>query len=152
DATLDPSPASEAYAKTYFGDPRAGLWHMYTEGWGFTGFIQYDDTNCGYFYNGDFGSAIWDYYTPPPALTIPADTLYFSEYIDLEERRDLLRKCSEEGLKDGIRIFLDADIDVVAVNSDTTHPVWDLFGGVLNWRGLKTIRKGGTTGGTLNAA
>lgn len=132
-----------------FGDPTAGDWHIYTGGWGGGGFVQFDDTTAPFFYNGDLGVSLWDFYTPPASLTIPCDRLEISDYVDLDERRDLLRACVSEGLKDGIRHFLKADLDVVITNSATTNPTVNLAASFLNSFSMKTARKDGVVGGTL---
>jgi len=143
---LDPVPTG---SKAYSGDPEAGVWHLYTEGWGLTGFLAFDDGNADFFYNGDFGSAIWQVYRPPAELTQVTQALYLGQYSGLEERQELIRKATELGVEDSVRIFLVAEKGVFPVNKGTTDLVFDVFAGLSNWFSLKTARKGGTTGGTI---
>ncbi len=151
-AVLDPSGFEEALDKVYFSDAKLGQWHMYTEGWGATGFLQFDDTQTNFFYNGDFGSAIWDDYTPPATLSIPCQTLNDGDYATLDERRELQRACTTEGMRDGIRSFLEADIDVYAYNIALSNSVFDIFAGNSNPFMLKSTIKDGVAGGTINVA
>jgi len=148
-AQLDPSTGGQAFAKVYSGDPDAGVWHLYTEGWGLTGFLAFDDGNADFFYNGDFGSAIWQDYSPPPALSAATQALYNGDYIDLAERQELIRKATELGVQDGVRVFMVAERAVFATRAAVTDTTFDLFAGLANWFSMKTARLGGTTGGTI---
>ena len=63
-----------------------------------------------------------------------------------------MRTCVTEGMKDGVRHFLEADQIALPVHKDTTGPTFDLFGGFLNSFSMKTARKGGVVGGSLRIA
>ena len=149
---LDPSTFAEALNKVYDSDAKLGIWHMYTEGWGSSGFVQFDDTQTNFFYNGDFGSALWVDYKPPSALAIACQTLNDGLYATLDERRELQRTCTTLGMKDGIRSFLAADVDVYAYNTRLSNTAFDLFGGNLQLFAVRSTIKDGTPGGTLNIA
>ncbi len=151
-SVLDPSTFSEALDKVYFNDAKLGQWNMYTEGWGSSGFVQFEDTQTNYFYNGDFGSALWDDYTPPASLSIACETLNDGLYTTLDERRDLQRACTSLGMKDGIRSFVTAQTDVYAYNDVLSNTAFGIFAGNLQPFALRTTMKNGVAGGTLNIA
>ena len=148
-AQLVPGDFPAARVGPLFGDPTAGDWHIYTGGWGGGGFLQFDDTTAPFFYNGDLGVALWDFYTPPASLTIPCNKLEIGDYVDLDERSDLLKACVTAGMRDGIRHFLKADLDVVLSNVRTTNPTVNLAASFLNAFSMKTARQDGVVGGTL---
>jgi peptide/nickel transport system substrate-binding protein len=149
---LDPSTFAEALNKVYDSDAKLGIWNMYTEGWGSSGFVQFDDTQTNFFYNGDFGSALWVDYSPPPALSIACQTLNDGNYATLDERRELQRTCTRLGMQDGIRSFLAADVDVYAYNTRLSNTAFDLFGGNLQVFAVRSTMKDGAPGGTLKIA
>ena len=149
---LDPSTFSQALNKVYFGDAKLGAWHMYTEAWGSPEFIQFDDTTSNFFYNGDFASAIWADYTPPATLSIACQTLKDGLYATLDERRDLQRTCTTQGMQDGIRSFVTAQTNVYAYNTRLSNTAFDLSVGNLQQFAVRTTIKDGTAGGTLKIA
>ena len=149
---LDPSTFTEALDKVYFNDAKLGVWHMYTEGWGSGGFVQFDDTSTNFWYNGDFGSAMWNDYKPPVALDIACQTLNDGLYATLDERAELQRTCTSLGMVDGIRSFTTAQKDVYAYSTRLTNNVFNLFAGNLQPFALRSTIKDGVAGGTLNIA
>lgn len=146
---LDPSTGLEAFFKVYVGDSRAGVWHVYTEGWLFGAIVQFDDSQPNFFFNGDFGSDWWQYYTPPPSLTVPCVGLDQAFYTSLQEREDLLRACTIASMDEGVRIFLLAINDVAITHSSITGSIFDVGSAYNNWFSLKTAVKNGQTGGSL---
>lgn len=148
-AQLIPGDFDAALAGPLFGDPTIGFWHIYTGGWGGGTFVQFDDTTAPFFYNGDLGVSLWDFYTPPPSLTIPCDRLEDSEYADLDERSELQKKCVTEGVRDSIRVFMKADSEAVLSHKDTTAPTFNLFTAFTNSFSMKTARKLDAVGGTI---
>ncbi len=152
DAVLDPSTGAEAFAKVYTGDPEAGVWHIYTEGWLSGGIIQYDDTAHAFFYDGDFGSAIWDFFDPDPALVQACNALALAQYSTLDERSELFQTCQDLGMRQGVRIFLVASLDMSLYHTSVSQLGFDVGAAFNNWWGLKTALKDGTTGGTLQVA
>ncbi len=149
---LDPSTFVEALDKVYFNNASLGAWDIYTEGWGRSGFVQFDDIRAPFFFNGDFGSAIWDCYTPPPSLTIPCEALREGFYADEEERRELVRQCVAEGMREGVRIFLLTDTEVYAFNRAVSNTVFSATVGPSQPFAVRTTIKNRMPGGTLNIA
>ena len=147
---LDPSTFSEALDKVYFNDAKLGAWHMYIELWGIGDWVQFDDSKANFFYNGDFGSALWEDYAPPSSLSTACQALDDGQYVTLEERRDLLRTCVSEGMRDGVRSFLMVGFDFTSQNATLSNTVFDLFKGNLNPLSVRTTIKNGASGGTLN--
>ncbi|MCJ2531124.1 MAG: ABC transporter substrate-binding protein [Candidatus Thermoplasmatota archaeon] len=148
-AVLDPSTGAEAFAKVYSGDPEAGVWHVYTEGWLSGGIIQYDDTAGDFFYNGDFGSSWWDFYDVDPVLQASCHGLALAEYISLAERSELYQTCQTMGMQQGIRVFLLASLDMSLAHTSVSGISFDVGSAFNNWWGLKGAMKDGTPGGTL---
>ncbi len=146
---LDPSTFSEALDKVYFNDAKLGLWHMYTEGWGIWGFQPFDDTRAPFFFNGDFGSAIWQDYAPPSSLQIACQSLLDGLYTSPSERRELLRTCVAEGMREGVRSFLLMDIEVYAFNWRLSNTAFSVLEGIQNPFSIRTTIKDGHPGGTL---
>lgn len=152
-AVLDPSTGAEAFAKVYTGDPTAGVWHIYTEGWLSGGIIQYDDTTHQFFYDRDFGSAIWDYFSANPALVQSCGALAQAQYLTLSERSELFQTCQGLGMEQGVRIFLLASLDMSLYHAPSVSRLsFDAGSAFNNWWGLKTALKDGAPGGTLQVA
>ncbi|MEE9173368.1 MAG: ABC transporter substrate-binding protein [Thermoplasmata archaeon] len=138
--------------KIYFEDAKLGRWHLYTEAWDTSRFPLFDDARAPFFFNGDFGTAIWDDYTPPSTLQIACESLRDGLYVTPEERRDLRRMCVAEGLRDGVRAFLLMDIEVFALNRALSNTVSAIDAGLWQPLAVRTTMKNGQPGGTLNIA
>ncbi len=138
--------------KIYFQDADLGEWGMFTEAWGASSFGDLDDAWAPFFFNGDFGSAIWDDYAPPTTLQIACQSLREGLYVTPDERRDLLRTCVVEGMREGIRGFLLMGTEVYVVNRALSNTVSAVDVGLWQPFAIRTTIKNGRPGGTLNIA
>lgn len=146
---LDPSTFGEALDKVYFTDAKLGLWNMYTEVWGGPGFVLFGDERAPFLFLGDFGSAIWQDYTSPSSLQIACQSLLDGLYTSPNERRELLRTCVAEGMREGIRHFLLMDTEVYAFNRRLSNTAFSVYKGIQIPFSIRTTIKDGHPGGTL---
>lgn len=170
DSRTEPSTFARAIEIVYNQDCRLGQWYVYTEGWGSSGFTQFDDTNQQFYYNGDFATALWSVYRAPASLRVAAQALNDGEYSTLEERSELLQTAERLGMREGIRAFIWADRDshifTTEIEGTTTaapKSAYDVFSGNQNPFATRTMRfvpgasrpsgdaplRGDGTGGTL---
>ncbi|HIP65694.1 MAG TPA: hypothetical protein EYH08_04110 [Pyrodictium sp.] len=101
-----------AFDIVYGGDPGKCEWHLYTEGWGFTGMTKYDhDTAVAFFsslygYLPGWGEAGYVNYKPPKEIDDTALKLVKGEYKSVEEYWELYRKLVDLGIRDSVRVFV----------------------------------------------
>jgi len=101
-----------AFDIVYGDDPGKCEWHLYTEGWGFTGMTKYDhDTAVAFFsslygYLPGWGEAGYVNYKPPKEIDDTALKLVRGEYSDIKEYWKLYRKLVDLGIRDGVRVFV----------------------------------------------
>jgi peptide/nickel transport system substrate-binding protein len=124
---------NKAFVNVYGSDPSEMKWSIYTEGWGGrSAFVKYDPVGLGQMYSPWFSNM--------PGFNDPSYWNYQNEYMDkltqkiytgnfssAEERIDLFRKATTEGVSESVRIFLASKIDQYVVN-DKIHGVINDFG------------------------
>ena len=118
----------EAGSRVYSSDPAEQQWHIYTEGWGNSRTVKYDNLFMSIFYAPLFGNLpgegeehAWNYQND--LLDRLAVYLYFELYGSQEERAELLSAINRVGVTESVRIFLAAEHESYPVRANTTGVV-----------------------------
>ncbi len=117
---------SGAYSIVYGDDPGKCGWHLYTEGWGFTGLTAYDqDTAIAFFsslygFLPGWGVASYTNYKPPKIIDEIAKKLMKGEYKNVKEYWQLYRELVDLGIRDAVRIFVVWTKDYYVMNPKLT--------------------------------
>jgi len=106
----------EAIDLIYFTDPADLEWHIYTEGWGKSGIVRWDDWAPTFWAAPWYGNmpgwqdpTFWNYEND--TLDNISQTLAFGLFKNEEERNELFRKATELAIKEAIRIFIVTTLD-----------------------------------------
>ncbi len=142
------SPARKAIPLVYGGDPTAGQWNIYTEGWAFLSIAAYDDTYPEFMFVSPGSGAILSVYKPSPLLVDLASRLSTAKYKSLEERNEWIKKLTDLTIQDSLRVWLVAQLCAFPYHSDLTDIAYDLNGGPYSLFTLRTARYATGPGGT----
>ena len=114
---------NKAFVLVYGSDPADQKWHLYTEGWGSSGFSRYDSVALAQMYSpwfsnmpGNNNPSYWNYKND--LLDQITQKIYTGEFETAEERTDLIKMATEEGVKESVRIFLASKVDQYVVNEN----------------------------------
>ena len=127
---------NKAFVNVYGSNPAELKWSFYTEGWGGrSAFVKYDPVGLGQMYSPWFSNM--------PGFNDPSYWTYQNEYLDTitqkiytgnfssaEERIELFRKATVEGVNESVRIFLASKIDQYVVNEKIEGIINDFGAGV----------------------
>ncbi len=127
---------NKAFVNVYGSNPADLKWSFYTEGWGGrSAFVKYDPVGLGQMYSPWFSNM--------PGFNDPTYWTYQNEYLDsvtqkiytgnftsAEERIDLFREATVEGVNESVRIFLASKIDQYVVNENIDGVINDFGAGV----------------------
>jgi peptide/nickel transport system substrate-binding protein len=127
---------NKAFVNVYGSNPSDMKWSFYTEGWGGrSAFVKYDPVGLGQMYSPWFSNM--------PGFNDPSYWTYQNEYMDsltqkiyagnfssAQERIDLIRKATVEGVNESVRIFLASKIDQYVVNENVDGVINDFGAGV----------------------
>ncbi len=127
---------NKAFVNVYGSNPADMKWSFYTEGWGGrSAFVKYDPVGLGQMYSPWFSNM--------PGFNDPSYWTYQNEYLDTitqkiytgnfssaDERIDLFREATIEGVNESVRIFLASKIDQYVVNEKVDGIINDLGAGV----------------------
>lgn len=127
---------NKAYVLVYGSDPADLTWNLYTEGYaGRSAFVKYDPLGLAQMYApwysnmpGFNNPQYWNYKNDK--LDDLTQKIYSSNYTSYDERTDLIRKATTEGVNESVRIFLAAKIDPFVVNKDVDGIINDFGGGI----------------------
>lgn len=127
---------NKAYVLVYGSDPADLTWNLYTEGYaGRSAFVKYDPLGLAQMYApwysnmpGFNNPQYWNYKNDK--LDDLTQKIYSSNYTSYDERADLIRKATTEGVNESVRIFLAAKIDPFVVNKDVDGIINDFGGGI----------------------
>ena len=146
-------PAKKAIPVVYFGDPRKGEWHLYTEGWAYTGITAYADEDPEFFYVSHWSGEVFRYYgpeyRPEPMIIELSERLARGEYRSIEERESWIKRIIEMELKDAVRVWLVARICPFVTYKTVKNVAYDLVAGFWTPFTLRTVNLEGKIGGTL---
>ena len=144
----DYAPARKAIPLVYGGDPTAGQWNIYTEGWAFTSITAYDDSYPEFMFVSPGSGAILSVYKPSPLLVDLASRLSSAKYKSLEERNEWIKKLTDLTIEDSLRVWLVAQICSFPHRAELTDLAYDLNGGPYSLFTLRTARYSTGPGGT----
>ena len=134
--TKDFGDLNKAFVNVYGSNPADMKWSFYTEGWGGrSAFVKYDPVGLGQMYSPWFSNM--------PGFNEPSYWTYQNEYLDTitqkiytgnfssaDERIDLFKEATIEGVNESVRIFLASKIDQYVVNEKIDGIINDLGAGV----------------------
>ena len=143
----------ESFPIVYAGDPTAGEWNAYTEGWGYTAISTDDSGDLGAFYTNLWGTNagnFMQYTKTDPVLYEIAQKLWSGEYRSDSERVALMAKGLPLALKDSLRIWVADRVNILPYSSNL-QVTTDFGAGFNNPIWTRTIRFVNQTGGTIRA-
>jgi len=126
---------NKAFVLVYGSDPAEQKWHLYTEGWGSSGFTRYDSVALAQMYApwfsnmpGNNNPSYWNYQND--FLDEITQKIYSGESNTAEERTKLIKEATREGVNESVRIFLASKIDQYVSNEDVNGVINALGAGV----------------------
>ena len=126
---------NKAFVLVYGSNPSEQKWHLYTEGWGSSGFSKYDSVALAQMYSpwfsnmpGNNNPLYWNYQNE--YLDNITQKIYSGEFNTAEERTMLIKKATEEGVNESVRIFLASKVDQYAANENIDGIINALGAGV----------------------
>jgi len=123
---------NKAFVLVYGSNPAEQKWHLYTEGWGSSGFTRYDSVALAQMYSpwfsnmpGNNNPSYWNYKND--FLDEMTQKIYSGEFDTAEERTVLIKKATKEGVNESVRIFLASKVDQYVIN-DNIHGAINALG------------------------
>ena len=128
---------NKAFVVVYGSDPADQKWHLYTEGWGSSGFAKYDSVGLAQMYSpwfsnmpGNNDPTYWNYKNE--YLDSITKKIYVSDFDSAEERVSLIEDATKEGVSESVRIFLASKTDQYIANDSVDGVINALGAGVSN--------------------
>jgi len=126
---------NKAYVVVYGSNPAEQKWSLYTEGWGSSGFTRYDSVTLAQMYSpwfsgmpGNNNPANWNYQNE--RLDGLTQKIYSGEFVDENERTELIKDAMKEGVNESVRIFLASKVDQYVTNENVDGVINALGAGV----------------------
>ena len=126
---------NKAFVVVYGSDPADQKWHLYTEGWGSSGFAKYDSVGLAQMYSpwfsnmpGNNDPTYWNYKND--YLDSITKKIYVSDFESAEERISLIEDATKEGISESVRIFLASKTDQYVANDSVDGVINALGAGV----------------------
>ena len=126
---------NKAFVIVYGSDPAEQKWHLYTEGWGSSGFTKYDSVALAQMYApwfsnmpGNNNPAYWNYQND--LLDKITQKIYSGESETAEERTRLIKDATKEGVNESVRVFLASKVDQYVSNENLDGVINALGAGV----------------------
>ena len=126
---------NKAFVVVYGSDPADQKWHLYTEGWGSSGFAKYDSVGLAQMYSpwfsnmpGNNDPTYWNYKND--YLDSITKKIYVSDFKSAEERISLIEDATKEGINESVRIFLASKTDQYVANDSIDGVINALGAGV----------------------
>ena len=127
---------NKAFVVVYGSDPAELKWHIYTEGWGGrSAFVKYDQVGLAQMYSPWFSSmpgfndpTYWNYKND--YLDSITQKIYTGNFSSAEERAELIKKATVEGIKESVRIFIASKIDQYVASPKISGIINDFGAGV----------------------
>ena len=123
---------NKAFVVVYSSDPAKQQWHLYTEGWGRSGFVRYDSAGLAQMYSPWFSNmpgfndpSFWNYENP--RLDELTQSIYTGNFTSAEERTGLIRDALTIGVEESVRVFL-AGRTIQYVANESVEGVINDFG------------------------
>ena len=126
---------NKAFVVVYGSDPAEQQWHLYTEGWGRSGFVRYDSSGLAQMYSPWFSTmpgfndpSFWNYENP--RIDELTQAIYVGNFTSSEERTGLIREALTIGIDEGVRIFLAGRTEQYVANENVEGIVNDFGAGL----------------------
>lgn len=126
---------NKAFVVVYGSNPEDRKWHLYTEGWGSSGFAKYDSVGLAQMYSpwfsnmpGNNDPTYWNYKND--YIDSITKKIYVSDFASAEERSMLIKQATKEGVSESVRIFLASKTDQYVANDDVDGIINALGAGV----------------------
>ena len=126
---------NKAFVVVYGSNPADQKWHLYTEGWGSSGFSKYDSVGLAQMYSPWFSNMpgnndpnYWNYKND--YLDSVTKKIYVGDFNSAEERSSLIEKATIEGVSESVRIFLASKTDQYVANDSVDGIINALGAGV----------------------
>ena len=126
---------NKAFVVVYGSDPADQKWHLYTEGWGSSGFTKYDSVGLAQMYSpwfsnmpGNNNPGYWNYENAQ--LDSLTKKIYVSDFTSAEERISLIEEATKVGVSESVRIFLASKTDQYVANDSIDGVINALGAGV----------------------
>ena len=125
---------NKAFVVVYGSNPADQKWHLYTEGWGSSGFSKYDSVGLAQMYSPWFSNMpgnndpnYWNYEND--YIYSITKKIYTGDFNSAEERSSLIEKATIEGVSESVRIFLASKTDQFVASNDIDGVIHALGGG-----------------------
>ena len=126
---------NKAFVVVYGSNPADQKWHLYTEGWGSSGFSKYDSVGLAQMYSpwfsnmpGNNDPTYWNYKND--YIDSITKKIYVSDFKSSDERSSLIKQATKEGVSESVRIFLASKTDQYVANDDIDGVINTLGAGV----------------------
>jgi len=126
---------NKAFVVVYGSNPADQKWHLYTEGWGSSGFSKYDSVGLAQMYSpwfsnmpGNNDPTYWNYEND--YIDSITKKIYVSDFKSSDERSSLIKQATKEGVTESVRIFLASKTDQYVANDDVDGVINALGAGV----------------------
>jgi len=127
---------NKAFVSVYGSNPSDLVWHIYTEEWaGTAALVKYDQIGLSQMYSPWFSvmpgfndPSYWNYENA--LLDNMTQRIYAGDYASFEERADLVRMATSEGISESVRIFLASKVNLYAANDNVDGIINDFGAGI----------------------
>jgi len=126
---------NKAFVVVYGSNPADQKWHLYTEGWGSSGFSKYDSAGLAQMYSpwfsnmpGNNNPTYWNYEND--YIDSITKKIYVSDFKSSDERSSLIKQATKEGVSESVRIFLASKTDQYVANDNVDGVINALGAGV----------------------
>jgi len=126
---------NKAFVVVYGSNPADQKWHLYTEGWGSSGFSKYDSVGLAQMYSpwfsnmpGNNDPTYWNYKNN--YIDSITKKIYVSDFKSSDERSSLIKQATKEGVSESVRIFLASKTDQYVANDNVDGVINALGAGV----------------------
>jgi len=126
---------NKAFVVVYGSNPADQKWHLYTEGWGSSGFSKYDSVGLAQMYSPWFSNMpgnndpnYWNYEND--YIDSITKKIYAGDFNSAEERSSLIEKATIEGVSESVRIFLASKTDQFVASNDIDGVINALGAGI----------------------
>ncbi len=127
---------NKAFVVVYGSNPAELKWSMYTEGYaGRSAFVKYDPLGLAQMYAPWFSNmpgfnnpAYWNYENQK--IDDLTQKIYSGNFTSSEQRAELIRVATKEGVGDSVRIFLASKVDPFVANKKVSGIINDFGGGI----------------------
>lgn len=126
---------NKAFVTVYGSDPADLQWHLYTEGWGRSGFVKYDSVGLAQMYAPWFSNmpgfndpSFWNYENE--RLDNLTQAIYSGDFESARERTELVRQALAAGVDEGVRVFVATRVEQYVASEGVGGIINDFGAGI----------------------